>query len=105
MAASDRGLQSVPRGLDRNLTTYLQAIRTELLRLSGLVRGSAQSRAVRASEASAAFGGGSVSTPSGSVDVAAIASQIFRDGSVTERKLADRAVTGGKLADIIMKTE
>ena len=40
MAASDRGLQSVPRGLDRNLTTYLQAIRTELLRLSGLVRGS-----------------------------------------------------------------
>ena len=99
MAASDRGLQSVPRGLDRNLTTYLQAIRTELLRLSGLVRGSDQSRAVRASEASAAFGGGSVSTPSGSVDVAAIASQIFRDGSVTERKLADRAVTGGKLAD------
>ena len=74
MAASDRGLQSVPRGLDRNLTTYLQAIRTELLRLSGLVRGSDQSRAVRASEASAAFGGGSVSTPSGSVDVAAIAS-------------------------------
>ena len=59
MAASDRGLQSVPRGLDRNLTTYLQAIRTELLRLSGLVRGSDQSRAVRASEASAAFGGGS----------------------------------------------
>lgn len=53
MAASDRGLQSVPRGLDRNLTTYLQAIRTELLRLSGLVRGSDQSRAVRASEASA----------------------------------------------------
>lgn len=99
MAASDRGLQSVPRGLDRNLTTYLQAIRTELLRLSGLVRGSDQSRAVRASEASAAFGGGSVSTPSGSVDVAAIASQIFRDGSVTERKLADRAVTGGKVAD------
>ena len=74
MAAPDRGLQSVPRGLDRNLTTYLQAIRTELLRLSGLVRGSDQSRAVRASEASAAFGGGSVSTPSGSVDVAAIAS-------------------------------
>lgn len=36
MAASDRGLQSVPRGLDRNLTTYLQAIRTELLRLSAL---------------------------------------------------------------------
>ena len=99
MAAPDRGLQSVPRGLDRNLTTYLQAIRTELLRLSGLVRGSDQSRAVRASEASAAFGGGSVSTPSKSVDVAAIASQIFRDGSVTERKLAERAVTGGKVAD------
>ena len=99
MAAPDRGLQAVPRGLDRNLTTYLQAIRTELLRLSGLVRGSDQSRAVRASEASVAFGGGTVSTASGSVDMGAIASQIFRDGSVTERKLADRAVAGGKLAD------
>ena len=99
MAAPDRGLQAVPRGLDRNLTTYLQAIRTELLRLSGLVRGSDQSRAVRASEASVAFGGGSISTASGNVDVGAIASQVLRDGSVTERKLAERAVTGGKLAD------
>ena len=89
MAASDRGLQSVPRGLDRNLTTYLQAIRTELLRLSGLVRGSDQSRAVRASEASAAFGGGSVSRLPGAWMPSYIASQIFR-WFRHRRKLADR---------------
>lgn len=93
----DRGLQAVPRGLDRDLTTCLQALRTEILRLSGMVRGSENSRAVRASEA-VPFRVGAGSSSSG-VDVGAIASQILRDGAVTERKLADRAVSNRKLAN------
>lgn len=97
--ATDRGLASVPRGLDRGLTTYLQSIDATLRRLSGLVRGSGESRAVRASEAHAAFGGTGGGSLSSGVDVGAIASQVLRDGSVTERKLVDGAVTSAKLRE------
>lgn len=95
--ATDRGLASVPRGLDRGLTTYLQSIDTTLRRLTGLVRGSGESRAVRASEAHTAFGG--TGGGSSSVDIGAIASQVLRDGSVTERKIADGSVTADKIRE------
>lgn len=93
--ATDRGLASVPRGLDRGLTTYLQSLDAMVRRLAGVVRGSGDSRAVRASETPAFGGGGGGSS---GVDIGAIASQVLRDGSVTERKIADNAVTGRKLA-------
>lgn len=98
--ATDRGLPSVPRGLERGLTQYLQAFDATVRRLSGAVRGSGKSRAVRASEASA-FGGGSGGGggSSSNVDIGAIASQVLRDGSVTERKIADNAVSGRKLGN------
>lgn len=97
MAGPDRGLQAVPRGLERNLATYLQAVRAELLKLSGLVRGSDKTRALRASEAVSAFG--TVSAASGGVDVGTLAAQILREGVVTEKQLADGAATDVKLAD------
>lgn len=96
--ATDRGMASVPRGLERGLTQYLQSLDATVRRLSGAVRGSGESRAVRASEASA-FGGGAGGGVSSGVDIGAIASQILRDSSVTERKLADNAVTERKLGD------
>lgn len=95
--ATDRGLPSVPRGLERGLTQYLQSLDTVVRRLAGAVRGSGESRAVRASEAHSAFGGTGGGSSSG-VDLGAIAAQVLRDGSVTERKIADNAVAGRKLA-------
>lgn len=97
--ATDRGLPSVPRGLERGLTQYLQSLDAVVRRLAGTVRGSGESRAVRASEAHSAFGGSGGGGSVSSVDIGAIASQVLRDGSVTERKLADNAVTGRKLGE------
>lgn len=89
--ANERGLPSVPRGLPRDLTVYLQSLAETLLRLSGSVRGSGDARAVRAAERSSlGFG---ASTPG----QAAILSWMLKDKAVTSDKLADGAVTETKL--------
>ena len=90
--ALDRGLPSVPQGLPRGLTVYLQNLHAYLLRLAGNVRGASDSRAVRRSE----MAGYTKTTAPGEH---AITSDMLRDGSVTEKKLADNAVTGKKIAD------
>lgn len=90
--AADRGLPSVPQGLPRGLTAYLQNLHAYLLRLAGNARGASDSRAVRRSELS---GYAKASAPGEH----SITSLMLRDGSVTEKKLADNAVTGGKIAD------
>lgn len=95
--ANDRGLASVPRGLGRELTQYLQSVDAVVRRLAGMVRGSDAARAVRASEASTAFGSGPA--PSPGLDMGAIAAQVLRDGSVTERKLAESAVSASKIRE------
>ena len=48
--AVERGLPSVPQGLPRGLTVYLQNLHAYLLRLAGNVRGAADSQAVRRAE-------------------------------------------------------
>lgn len=90
--ALDRGLPSVPQGLPRGLTVYLQNLHAYLLRLSGNVRGASDSQAVRRADLS----GFSKSTSPGENSITAT---MVRDGAITEQKLADNAVTGKKIAD------
>lgn len=89
---NERGLPSVPRGLSRDLTVYLQALAETLLRLSGSVRGSGDARAVRAAERNTL---GSGATTLGQAEVL---SWMLKDKAVTADKLADGAVTETKLA-------
>lgn len=96
--ATERGLQAVPRGLSRDLTAYLQSLDAYVRRLSGTVRGSDETRALRAYEASRLPVGTGSSGSGADMDVNAVASVILRDSAITERKLADGAVTRRKLA-------
>lgn len=88
---NERGLPSLPRGLSRDLTLYLQSLSEFVLRLSGTVRGSGEARAVRAAEKGTLGGGTAV------IGQGAVQSDMLRRGSVTEEKLADGAVTASKL--------
>ena len=88
---NERGLPSLPRGLSRDLTVYLQSLAEFVLRLSGSVRGSQSARAVRAAE-KAGLGPGTATIGQGAVQ-----SDMLRRGCVTEDKLADGAVTAAKL--------
>lgn len=90
--AADRGLPSVPQGLPRGLTVYLQNLHAYLLRLAGNIRGASETQAVRRSDLA---GYSKSSAPAAS----SITSIMLRDASITEKKLADGAVTGGKIAD------
>ena len=108
--ATDRGLPAVPRGIDRALTNYLQALQTIVLRLSGMVRGSDESRAVRVSDgsvstgtATASIGQGSVLTPH--IADNAITSAKITDGAVTELKIAPSAVTSRAIASGAVGTD
>ena len=94
--AVERGLPSVPQGLPRGLTVYLQNLHAYLLRLAGNVRGASDSQAVRRSELS----GFSKSTAPVENSITAV---MVRDGAITEKKLADNAVTGGKIADAVIE--
>lgn len=88
----ERGLPSVPRGLPRDLTLFLQAILRVLSSLCGLGPGTEKTRAVRVSEERAA---GTGTTP---LSADAVNTQHIKDGAVTSAKLADGCVTGPKLA-------
>lgn len=90
--AVERGLPSVPQGLPRGLTVYLQNLHAYLLRLAGNVRGAADSQAVRRAE----IAGYSKSSAPGENSVTAA---MVRDGAVTTEKIANKAVTGKKIAD------
>ena len=96
---NERGLPSLPRGLSRDLTVYLQSLAEFVLRLSGSVRGSQSARAVRAAE-KAGLGPGTATIGQGAVQ-----SDMLRRGCVTEDKLADGAVTADKLADKAITTK
>ncbi|WP_297669733.1 hypothetical protein [uncultured Desulfovibrio sp.] len=89
MAGSDRGLPAIPRGLDRGLSIYLQSLSSLILRLSGIVRGSEQARALRVSD-------GATGTASAIAD-AAVTSAKLASSAVTEDKIAVGAVTEKKL--------
>lgn len=88
---NERGLPSIPRGLGRDLTTYLQSMHGILLGLSGLSRGS--DRALRVSDGSVRTG-----TVTASIGQAAVLNRHLADKAVTSSKLADGCVTAGKLA-------
>ena len=94
--AVDRGLPSVPQGLPRSLTVYLQSLHAYLLRLAGNIRGASDSQAVRRSD----LAGYSRNTVPSADSVTAA---MLRDGSVTEKKLADGAVTAAKIADGVIE--
>lgn len=90
--AGERGLPSLPRGLPRDLTMYLQNMAEMVLRLSGGVRGSSASRALRVAET------GGLSTGATVIEQNSISRGMLRDKSVTSDKLADDAVTEAKIA-------
>lgn len=69
---NERGLPSIPRGLGRELTTYLQALHGILLSLSGLSRGS--DRALRVSDGSVRTG-----TATASIGQAAVLNRHLAD--------------------------
>lgn len=106
--APERGLPSVPRGLSRDLTLFLQAILRVLASLSGLAPGSEKTRAVRVSDerpagsGTAALGQGAVNTQH--IKDGAVTSPKLADGSVTAQKLAAQSVTAEKLADNALST-
>lgn len=91
--ATDRGLPAIPRGIDRSLTNYLQSLQSIVLRLSGMVRGSDESRAVRVSDGSATTG-----TATASIGQGSILTQHIADNAITSAKITDGAVTDKKLA-------
>lgn len=91
--ATDRGIPAVPRGLDRTLTNYLQSLQSIVLRLSGMVRGSDEARAVRVSDGSATTG-----TATASIGQGAILTRHIAENAITSTKITDGAVTGAKLA-------
>ena len=99
--ATDRGLPAVPRGLDRSLTTHLQAMQNLLLRIAGMVRGSEDSRAVRVSDGSISTGATTVT----SIQQASVLSQHLADYAVTTSKLSTEAVTQEKIAASAVSTE
>lgn len=108
--ATDRGLPAVPRGIDRALTNYLQALQTVVLRLSGMVRGSDESRAVRVSDGSVSTGTATASIGQGSVLTThiadnAITSSKITDGAVTDTKIAPSAVTSRAIASGAVGTD
>lgn len=89
---NERGLPSLPRGLSRDLTLYLQSLAEFVLRLSGAIRGTEDARAVRAVEK------GTLATGTAVIGQGAVGNSMLKPGSVTTDKLADGAVTGSKLA-------
>jgi len=108
--ATDRGLPAIPRGIDRALTNYLQALQTIVLRLSGMVRGSDESRAVRVSDGSVSTGTATASIGQGSVLTShiadnAITSAKITDGAVTDTKIAISAVTSRAIASGAVGTD
>lgn len=93
--ALDRGLPAVPRGLTRELTAFLQAQQNIILGMSGLGRGTTETRAMRVYERA--------STPSGQRGVSGLSngsvlSAHIATGAITESKIADSAVSGAKIA-------
>lgn len=90
--APERGLPSVPRGLSRDLTLFLQAILRVLSSLSGLGPGTEKTRAVRVSE-ERLYGAGTAA-----LSADAVSTQHIKDGAITSAKLADGCVTEVKLA-------
>lgn len=102
MATTDKGLPAVPRGLDRNLTFFLQNLVNVIGRLSGLSPGSETTRAVRVTESVVITATGTIISGTGSrsgISAGSVGSTEVTDASVTTRKLANGAVTSPKIAD------
>ena len=118
---NERGLPSLPRGLSRDLTVYLQSLAEFVLRLSGSVRGSQSARAVRAAEDTLLMGfttvrdmGGPVMGLKRAIDEGivpgpriypsgAMISQTSGHGDLRPRSELDHHLTGGS-ADIFQLT-
>lgn len=90
--ARERGLPSIPRGLSRDLTIYLQALQNVVLSISGLGPGTEKTRALRVSE------GAKTGAASAVLGVGAVSTRHIGDGAVTTSKLSDGCVTSKKLS-------
>lgn len=99
--ARDRGLPSIPRGLSRDMTCYLQSIHNIILGMSGLGRNTADSRAMRVDERQFAAGGSHAQT---SLGTGSILTAHIATGAVTESKIAAGAVTADKIAPANLET-
>lgn len=86
----ERGLPSVPRGLSRELATYLQALQTVVLSVAGLGRGNEEKRALRAPE--------KTNTERRELRRGEVLTANLADGSVSADKLAAGCVTEKKIA-------
>lgn len=93
----DRGLPAVPRGLNREMTAYLQSLHNVVLSMTGLGRGTTDTRAVRVTERVAANAGGASLSVKDFLDVGSILETHIANGAITEAKIADGAVTHSKL--------
>lgn len=92
----DRGLPAVPRGLNREMTAYLQSLHNVVLSMTGLGRGTGDTRAVRVSERLAS-GGAANMRGKEFLDAGSVLEAHIANGAVTEAKIADRAVSHAKL--------
>lgn len=92
----DRGLPSVPRGLNREMTAYLQSMHNVVLGMTGLGRGTTDTRAVRVNENRAGVSG-SGSQGKDFLDAGSVMTAHLARGAVTEEKIADQAVSHAKL--------
>ena len=94
MASSGyKSMPSVPRGLSRELESFLGSVSSNVSKLIGAARNSSGSRAVTISESRNIISGGS----SSSTEQSAIYTYMLKDKSVTSSKLADNAVTSEKI--------
>lgn len=98
MATANRGLPAVPRGLSRELTSYLQSLQNVILNLSGLGRGTAQTRAVTVAEKVILQKEANTANSNGANGSDLVQTKNIANGAVTTNKLADGAVTQDKLA-------
>lgn len=103
--AIERGLPAIPRGLPRELYFYLQSLQAVVTRLGGLGRGTAATRAVRASEAAQLQAGKAAkaepdngSILAGHIAPCAVTEAALEDACVTAAKIAASAVGGDRLA-------
>lgn len=91
------GLPSVPRGLDQELTLYLQALDGLVRRMAGMVRGSVQESS--AARSTAATQHASASSTEGASAIGCVTTRMLADGAVGTKQLKRRAVTTDILAD------
>ena len=104
--ARDLGLPAVPRGLDRNLTFFLQNLLDVVGGMSGLTPGSSGTRVVRVNETNVYRSGSGGGSGSGAtLGAQSVVTSYIQNMAVTTEKIAPAAVTAPKLADNAVGTK